>query len=321
MPPKILLTRALSRTIEERLARNYDLTVDRRGLGFKADELREALKNYDGICSNWNDQFNASAFPESGLRARIIANYGVGIEHVDLAAASRAGVLVANTPHAVTEPTADMAMMLILMATRRAGEGERIVRRGGWRGMQPDQMLGQSLSGKLLGLVGLGRIGQATAQRARAFGMRIAYYNRSGVAHEIEQSLDARRYASLDELIEDADVVSLHCPGGAETRHLINRARIARMKPTAVIVNTARGPVIDEAAMTEALVGKKIAAAGLDVYEREPDVTPALLTLENVVLIPHLGSATAEARLQMGYQMADNLDAFFAGKAPPDRVV
>jgi lactate dehydrogenase-like 2-hydroxyacid dehydrogenase len=321
MPPKILLTRALSRTIEERLARDYDLTVDRRGLGFKADELREALTAFDGICSNWNDQFNAKAFPESGIRARIIANYGVGIEHVNLTAASRAGVIVANTPHAVTEPTADMAMMLILMATRRAGEGERIVRRGGWRGMQPDQMLGQSLSGKLLGLVGFGRIGQATAQRARAFGMRVAYYSRSGVAREIEQSFDARRYASLDELIEDADVLSLHCPGGAETRHLINSARIARMKPTAVIVNTARGPVIDEAALTEALVGKKVAAAGLDVYEHEPDVTPALLTLENVVLIPHLGSATAEARLQMGYRMADNLDAFFAGKTPPDRVV
>jgi lactate dehydrogenase-like 2-hydroxyacid dehydrogenase len=321
MPPKILLTRALSHVIEERLARDYDLTVDRRGLGFKADELRDVLKTFDGVCSNWNDQFNAHAFPESGIRTRIIANYGVGIEHVDLAAAARAGIMVANTPHAVTEPTADMAMMLILMATRRAGEGERIVRRGGWRGMQPDQMLGQSLSGKLLGIVGFGRIGRATAQRAGAFGMRIAYFSRSGAPREIEQSLDARRFPSLDDLAAEADVLSLHCPGGAETRHLIDGTRIARMKPTAVIVNTARGPVIEEAALTEALAAKKIAAAGLDVYEHEPDVTPALMRLENVVLIPHLGSATAEARLQMGDQMADNLDAFFAGRTPPDRVI
>jgi lactate dehydrogenase-like 2-hydroxyacid dehydrogenase len=229
-------------------------------------------------------------------------------------------VAVTNTPGAVTEPTADLAMMLILVATRRAGEGERELRAGRWTGWRPGHLVGQSLSGKLLGLVGFGRIAQATAARARAFGLRIAYFSRSRVAPEIERALEATHYASLDDLVSGADIISLHCPGGEQTRHLINAARLARMKPSSVLINTARGSVVDEAALAEALARRRIAAAGLDVYEGEPNVHPALLTLQNVVLLPHMGSATVEARTRMGMQVADNLDAFFDGRQLPDRV-
>jgi lactate dehydrogenase-like 2-hydroxyacid dehydrogenase len=318
--PKVLLTRHVPQAAEDRLAAAYDLTINPNERPMTAQELAEAAPRYDAIIPNPTDKVDASVFAAPGSRLRMVANYGAGFEHIDIVAAKAAGVVVTNTPGAVTEPTADLAIMLILMASRRASEGERELRAGDWAGWRPRHMVGQSLSGKLLGLVGFGRIAQATAHRAKAFGMRIAYFSRNRVAPEIEARYEAVYYPSVEALAAEADVLSLHTPGGAETRHLINAERLALMKSTAILINTARGSVVDEAAVAEALASKRIAAAGLDVFEREPAVNAALLPLENAVLLPHLGSATIEARTRMGMQAADNLEAFFAGQAPPDRV-
>ena len=318
--PKVLLTRHIPQAAEDRLAAAYDLTINPNERPMTSQELAEAAPRYDAIIPNPADKMDASVFSAPGSTLRVVANYGAGFEHIDLVAAKAAGVVVTNTPGAVTEPTADLAIMLILMASRRASEGERELRAGAWTGWRPRHMVGQSLSGKLLGLVGFGRIAQATAHRARAFGMRIAYFSRNRAASEIEAQYEAVYYPTVEALAAEADVLSLHTPGGAETRHLINAERLALMKPTAILINTARGSVVDEAAVAEALAAKRIAAAGLDVFEREPAVNTALLPLENAVLLPHLGSATIEARTRMGMQAADNLEAFFAGQAPPDRV-
>jgi lactate dehydrogenase-like 2-hydroxyacid dehydrogenase len=317
--PKILLTRHMPAPVEARLAADYDLEVNPHERPLTTPELHAAFAAYDGLCPNPSERFDAAAFAAPRKRARIVANYGVGFEHIDLPAARAAGVAVTNTPRSVTEPTADLAIMLMLMATRRAGEGERELRAGRWGGLRPGHMLGRSLSGKLLGLVGFGRIAKATAERARAFGLQIAYHSRTRAPAAVEQAFDVRHVATLDELMAEADVVSLHCPGGAETFHLIDARRLALMKDGALLINTARGPVVDEAALAEALATGRI-AAGLDVFEREPEVTPGLMGLDNAVLLPHLGSATVEARTAMGMEMADNLDAFFAGEEPPNRV-
>jgi lactate dehydrogenase-like 2-hydroxyacid dehydrogenase len=252
---------------------------------------------------------------------RLIGNFGVGYNHIDMAAARQAGILVSNTPDVLTETTAELAILLLLMVTRRAGEGERELRAGRWSGWRPTHLMGRSLAGKRLGLVGFGRIAQATARKAHAaFGMQIAYHGRRRATPAIEQETGAEYFASLDALLAVSDVVSLHCPGGAETFHLIDAARLARMQPSAVLINTARGPVVDEAALVAALTAGRIAAAGLDVYEEEPRVHPGLLGLENVVLLPHLGSATEETRTAMGMRVAANLDAFFAGQPLRDPV-
>lgn len=317
--PKILITRHMPSPVEARLAADYQLDVNPHERPLTLAELHAAFAAYDALCPNPSERFDAAAFAAPDRRAGIVANYGVGFEHIDLDAARAAGVVVTNTPRAVTEPTADMAILLMLMASRRAGEGEREVRAGRWGGLRPGHMLGRSLSGKVLGLVGFGRIAKATAERARAFGLQVAYHSRTRAPAEVEQAFDVRYVASLDELIAEADVVSLHCPGGAETFHLIDARRLALMKPGALLINTARGPIVDEAALAEALATGRI-AAGLDVFEREPEVTPALMGLDNVVLMPHLGSATGEARTAMGMEMADNLDAFFAGTEPPNRI-
>jgi lactate dehydrogenase-like 2-hydroxyacid dehydrogenase len=317
--PSVLLTRRLPEPVEARLAASYDLAVSPHDRPLTAGELAEAMAGYDSICPNPSERFDAAVFAAPELSVRIVANYGVGFEHIDLAAARRAGVVVTNTPQGVTEPTAELAILLMLMVTRRAGEGERELRAGRWTGLKPGYMLGRSLSGKLLGLVGFGRIAKATAARARAFGLRIAYFSRSRAAPEIEQAFGSVHYPSLDALVAEADILSLHCPGGAQTHHLIDGRRLALMKPGAVLINTARGSVVDEGALAMALASGRI-GAGLDVYEREPAVTTALLDLDNVVLLPHQGSATLEARIQMGMEMVDNLDAFFAGGEPPNRV-
>jgi len=256
-----------------------------------------------------------------GCRARILANYGAGVEHIDLAAARAAGVAVSNTPGALTEATAELAILLMLMAARRAGEGERELRAGDWTGWRPTHLVGQSLVGRTLGLIGFGRIAQRTAARALGLGMTIRYFSRSAAAPEIEASLAATRIASAEALVESADVISLHIPGGADTHHFVDADLLARAKPTAILVNTARGSVIDEAALVAALAEGRIAAVGLDVYEREPAVSSGLLDSPRAVLLPHLGSATLDARTAMGMQAIDNLDAFFAGGEMPDRVV
>lgn len=319
--PKVLLTRHIPQAAEDRMARTYDLTVHAGDDPLTADEWTQAMTGHDALCTNPRDKVNAGIFATPNARVRIMANYGAGYEGIDVDAARRAGIVVTNTPDAVTAPTADLALMLMLMASRRAGEGERELRAGQWGGWLPGANLGQSLSGKLLGLVGFGRIAQATAYRAQAvLGMRVAYFSRNRAAPEVEAKFGATYYPALEALAADADVLSVHTPGGAATRHIINAERLALMKPTAILINTSRGSTVDEAALAQALAARRIYAAGLDVYEVEPCAPPDLIGLENVVLLPHIGSATVEDRIAMGMQSIDNLDAFFAGLAPPNRV-
>lgn len=314
--PRILLTRRWPDAVEARLTANYDVTRNLSDAPMDAAALAQAMRDYDALCPTVTDRITREIIMTEGRRARIIGNYGAGFEHIDLDAARDAGVAVTNTPDVLTDATADIAMTLILMATRRAGEGERELRAGAWSGWRPTHLLGQSLRGKVLGLVGYGRIARAVAERARAFGLEVAVHSRSQAA----AVPDGAYHASLDSLLRVADIVSLHAPGGAATRHMIDADALAVMKPDAVLVNTGRGTLIDEVALADALANGTIAAAGLDVYADEPRVHPALIGLPNVVLLPHLGSATRETREAMGMKVADNLDRFFAGEAPLDRV-
>ena len=318
---RLLITRRLPALVLARLRDTYDVTVNPDDRSLDRDELLAALRSYDAVSPTITDKLDAEVLASGGFKTRILANFGAGFEHIDLAAAKQANLVVTNTPDALTDATAELTLLLILMASRRAGEGERTLRAGKWTGWAPTQLLGTDVKGKTLGLIGFGRIAKEVARRARfALGMRIAYHSRSRASADDEAALGAEHHASLDSLLAASDVVSLHCPGGAATKHLINAGTLARMKPTAILINTARGSVVDQEALAAALSHRRIAAAGLDVYEREPAVPASLQELENVVLLPHLGSATLEARTAMGMQMADNLDSFFAGKEPPNRV-
>ena len=314
--PRIALTRRWPEAVEQRLAATYDVTLNEDDRPMDTAALAQAMRDHDALCPTVTDRVTRDVLLTQGRRARIVANYGAGFEHIDLTAARQAGLPVTNTPDVLTEATADIAMTLMLMAMRRAGEGERELRSGTWTGWRPTHLVGQSLDGKLLGLVGFGRIARAVAQRAQAFGMRIAYHSRRP-AHDMPA--DAY-HADLGALAEQADILSLHAPGGAETRHMVDAALLARMPAHAVLLNTGRGSLMDEAALAQALGERRIAAAGLDVYEREPQVHPGLIALPNVVLLPHLGSATIEARTAMGMKVADNLDRFFAGEPLLDPV-
>jgi lactate dehydrogenase-like 2-hydroxyacid dehydrogenase len=319
--PKVLLTRRWPDAVERRLAEAYDLWTNLEDRPLGPDDLASALRDYDAVCPTVSDTLDADVL-ERGRGARMLGNFGVGVNHIDLEACRRLGLVVANTPDVLTDATAELAILLMLAAARRAGEGERELRSGRWIGWRPTHMVGAQVTGKTLGLVGFGRIAQATARKAHhGLGMRILYYGRRQASPEAEAETGAHFRASLDDLVSEADFVSLHTPGGTDTRHLIDARRLALMKPSAVLINTARGAVVDEAALAGALAAGRLAGAGLDVYEREPQVTPELLSLENVVLLPHLGSATAETRTAMGMRVADNLEAFFAGHEPPDRVV
>ncbi|MBB6253119.1 2-hydroxyacid dehydrogenase [Nitrospirillum iridis] len=320
MPPKILLTRRWPDAVEAHLRQRYDVTVDPADRPLSAAELTEAMGRYDAICPTVTDRVGAAILAVPDARVRILGNFGAGFEHIDLEAAKAAGIVVTNTPDVLTDATADLAILLMLMASRRAGEGERELRAGQWTGWRPTHLLGQGLAGKRLGLVGFGRIAQATAARARAFGLSIAYHSRRRADVGVEAALDATHVDSLEELAATSDVLSLHCPGGPATRHLVNATLLARMKPTAILVNTARGTVVNEGDLIAALSSGAIAAAGLDVFEGEPAVNPGLIALPNAVLLPHLGSATLETRTAMGMRVAANLDRFFAGEVPHDRV-
>ena len=313
---RILVTRRLPAPVEEVLAERLGAQLSDADDALSRSELAAALADCDILLPTITDRLGAEML-RPGARVKLIANFGAGVEHIDLDAARAAGIIVTNTPDALTETTAELALTLMLMAARRAGEGERLIRSGGWTGWGPSALMGQGLAGKLLGLVGFGRIARSTASRARTFGMRIAYFNRSQVA----DPGDAVRFDSLAALAEAADVLSLHVPGGDATRHMIDAALLKKMKPTSIVINTARGSVIDEAALADALATRRIAAAGLDVFEAEPKVQPALIALENAVLLPHLGSATVECRTAMGMQAIANIDAFLAGLDPPNRVV
>ena len=320
--PKVLLTRRWPGEVEHHLAQRYDLTINDQDTPMDAAALKAALASYDAVCPTVTDKLSAEVLAAAaGGRVKVLGNYGVGVSHIDLQACKRLGVVVTNTPNVLTEATAEIAILLMLMTARRAGEGERQVRDHRWDGWAPTRMIGAAVTGKTLGLVGFGRIGQATAQKAHhGFGMRVLYWSRKRAPAEVEARTGGEHCASLDDLLERSDFVSLHCPGGAETRHLLNAARLDRMKSSAFLINTARGEVVDEAALAAALRDRVIAGAGLDVYEHEPRVPESFMDLENVVLLPHLGSATLETRVAMGMRVAENLERFFAGLEPGDRV-
>ncbi len=324
--PHVVVTRRLPAPVESALAARYTCTFNPADAPLDGAALATALAAADALLPAVGDRLDRAVWRlardvtgGAPLRCRVVANFGVGVDHIDLDAARVAGVPVTNTPGVLTESTAELALALMLMAARRLGEGERLLRAGRWTGLAPTHHLGRGLSGATLGVVGYGRIGRALAGRAHhALGMRVLYASRGAVADPEPWAADA---GSLDALLGASDVVSLHCPATPQTRHLIDAAALARMRPGSILVNTARGSVVDEAALAAALRDGPLAAAGLDVYEHEPAVDPALLALENVVLLPHLGSATVETRVAMGMRAIANLDAVFAGHLPPDRVL
>ena len=300
----------------------FDVQLNEQDVVMTTQELQTALSEADALCPTVTDDVNAEVLGIDSLRAKIIANYGVGFNHIDVHAARKAKLVVTNTPDVLTDCTADIAIGLMLMIARRLGEGERYVRGHRWIGWNPSQLIGTKMSGKTLGLIGMGRIGRAVAHRAyHGFGMKIIYFTPRPVPETVSADLQAQSLNSIEEVLEQADFVSLHCPGGEDTHHLINKDRLALMKPSSFLINTARGSVIDEMALVDALQSNRIGGAGLDVYENEPQVPEALLELENVVVLPHLGSATSETRIEMGMRAVDNLEAFFAGREPPDRIL
>ncbi len=320
-PARVVVTRRMPGPVEDRLAASgLDVTFNEDDTPFDRAGLVRALQEADGILLAVGDRIDGPLLDAEGRRrAQIVANFGVGVNHIDLDAARERGVIITNTPGVLTDATADTAMMLILQATRRASEMEALLRRGGWGGFSPTAMLGMSIQGKILGIVGMGRIGQATARRAvLGFGMKAIYFNRSSVG---PFDFPAESRPSIEAVMQEADVISLHAPGGGANRHLISAERIALMKPTAYLVNTARGDVIDEAALTAALAEGRIAGAGLDVFEREPQVPAELIAIPSATLLPHIGSATLETRTAMGMLAAENLIAHFRGEPLPSRVV
>jgi lactate dehydrogenase-like 2-hydroxyacid dehydrogenase len=316
----VLLTRRWPSAAETAIAAAFDATFNTEDRPLGAAAIAEALRSFDFVCPTVADRIDAEMLSGSSLRTKALCNFGVGVSHIDLQACAAAGVIVTNTPDVLTDDTADLAIMLALMCARRAGEGERLVRSDRWKGWAPTHLLGSRLSGKTMGIVGFGRIGQAVARRARrGFGMNIIYASTRRASEAVEREL-AALYVSLDQIFAGADIVSLHVPGGASNRHLADARRLALMKASAILVNTARGEIVDEEALAAALSCGDIAAAGLDVYENEPLICQPLRNLENVVLLPHLGSATEETRLAMGMRVLANLDAIAAGRTPPDRV-
>jgi lactate dehydrogenase-like 2-hydroxyacid dehydrogenase len=316
----VTLTRRLPKSVEEALVERFDVRTNADDTPMGQAALRAALSESDAVLCTVGDRIDANVLAAEPLRASLLANFGVGHDHIDLAAARTRGIAVTNTPGVLTEDTADLAVALMLMAFRRLGEGERELRGGRWPGWHPTHHLGTRLSGKTLGIVGMGRIGRAVARRAvHGFGMRLLYASRSPLPPGEAAALDAVQ-TDVDEVFAEADVVSLHVPSTPETRHLVDARRLARMPRHAFLVNTARGDVVDEQALADALRSGTIAGAGLDVYQDEPRVSPGLLELENVVLLPHLGSATMEARTAMGMRAFENLVAWSEGRPLPDRV-
>lgn len=313
---KLLVTRKMTKSATKALEARFDTTF-RGEAPMTEDEAAQALRDYDAIMPTLGDAFTADAF-KGDIRCKILANFGAGYNHIDVAAAKEAGVIVTNTPDVVTEATADLAMMLILMTMRRASEGERLVRAGKWGGWGPTQFLGGNVSGRTVGIVGMGRIGKAIARRCHlGFGMRVVFHNRSQVS---ALDIPARQMPGLTEMLEACDVAVIAVPGGGGTRHMIGRDELQRLGQRSYLVNIARGDVVEESALIEALNNGVIAGAGLDVYENEPDVPQALIDAPNATLLPHLGTATDEVRTDMAMRALDNLQNFADGVRPQDQV-
>lgn len=319
--PKVVVTRKWPAEVEAQLKILYDVQLNESDIPMTAESLKKALQTADALLPTVTDAITADILGVAGKRARIIGNFGVGYNNIDVKAAKEQGLVVTNTPHVLTDCTADIAILLLLMSARRASEGDRLVRSQQWTGWRPTHMLGQKVTGKTLGLVGFGRIAQAMAKKAHhGFGMRILFCDPYPPSQDIIDDVQAVRCETVEELLTEANFISLHCPGGDATRHLINEQRLKLMRPSAHLINTARGDVVDSKALIKALKEGWIAGAGLDVFEGEPNIDPGFLELNNVALLPHLGSATEETRVAMGNRVLQNIGAFFAGLEPGDRV-
>ncbi len=319
--PRVILSRKLLAATEARMTQLFDTACNADDAAMTQDQLAAAMADCDVFVPTVTDNIDAALIARAPSRLRLIANYGAGVNHIDVAAAKAKGIIVTNTPGVFTDDTADLTMALILSVPRRLSEGENIMRSGGWDGWRPAGMLGHRIGGKTLGIIGFGRIGEAVALRARAFGMQIIYNKRKRLPASVEDALGIVYEAELDRLMAKSDIISLHCPLTSETDKIISAARIALMKPDAYLINTSRGELIDEAALIDALAVGRIAGAGLDVYTHEPAVDPRLLQLSNAVLLPHMGSATFEGREASGDRVIANIRIWADGHRPPDQVL
>jgi glyoxylate reductase len=318
---KVFVTRRLPDAVETRMKELFDVTLRDPDVPMTREELSEAMRNADVIVPTIRDHIDAAMLAQAGDRLKLIANYGAGVDHIDVASARQRGILVSNTPGVLTEDTADMVMALILATIRRIPEGLALMASGEWQGWSPTALLGGRLGGRRLGILGMGQIGQAVARRARAFGLQIHYHNRKRLRPEIEDQYEATYWESLDQMVARMDIISVNCPHTPATFHLLNARRLKLLKPTALIVNTSRGEVIDENALTRGLRAGDIGGAGLDVFEHGHQINPRLRELPNVVLLPHMGSATIEGRIEMGEKVIINIKTFQDGHRPPDQVV
>ena len=319
--PLVIVTRKVPEAIEARMMELFDTRLNDDDHPMSSDELVEAVKTADVLVPTVTDRIDSRILSQANDNLRLIASFGAGVDHIDLATARTRGITVTNTPGVLTEDTADMTMALILAVPRRLAEGERLVRSGDWAGWGPTSMLGHRIWGKRLGIIGMGRIGSAVARRARGFGLSVHYHNRRRVPDMLEQELEATYWESLDQMLARIDIISVNCPHTPATFHLLSARRLDLLQPHAYIVNTSRGEVIDEAALTRMLRDGRLAGAGLDVFEHEPAINPKLLELEKVVLLPHMGSATIEGRIDMGEKVLINIKTFVDGHSPPDRVI
>ncbi len=322
--PLVVLTRKLPDVVETRMCELFDTRLNLDDKPMSHAELGEVMRGADVIVPTVTDRIDATLIEQAGPQLKLIANFGTGVDHIDVGLATQRGITVTNTPGVLTEDTADMTMALILAVARRLVEGAKLIPCGQWSGWSPTWMLGSRITGKRLGIVGMGRIGQALARRARAFGLQIHYHNRRRVASSIEEELEATYWESLDQMLARMDIVSVNCPHTPATYHLLSARRLKYLRPHAIIVNTARGEVIDEIALTRMLESDELAGAGLDVFEHEPAISPKLIKLANagkVTLLPHMGSATTEGRIDMGDKVIINVKTFMDGHRPPDRVL
>ncbi|MCB9942689.1 MAG: D-glycerate dehydrogenase [Geminicoccaceae bacterium] len=319
--PLVIVTRRLPDVIETRMMELFNARLNETDAPMSKADLIEAVKTCQILVPTVTDRIDASVLAHANPELRLIANYGTGVDRIDVEAAYKRGITVTNTPGVLTEDTADMTMALILAVSRRVVEGEKLARSGEWTGWSPTSMLGHRIHGKRIGILGMGRIGTAVARRARGFGLSVHYHNRRRVPESVENELEATYWDSLDQMLARVDIVSINCPHTPATFHLLNARRLKLLRPHATIVNASRGEVIDEAALTRMLRNNEIAGAGLDVFEHEPAINPKLRELDNVVLLPHMGSSTIEGRIDMGEKVIINIKTFVDGHRPPDRVL
>ena len=319
---KVLVTRKWPKKVEEKLQSNFEATLNENDVPLSEKDLHDAMQNFDALLPTVTDSISDKIISTENKKVKIIGNFGVGFNHIDINAAKEQGITVSNTPSVLTDCTADIAMSLLLMVARRVGEGERELRSDNWTGWRPTHLLGTKVTGKKLGVIGFGRIGQAVAKRAHfGFDMHIQYWDPYDIPADITKKFNATKLDTIEDICRECDFVSINCPATKETFHLMNEERFKIMKKSAFIINTARGDIIDEKALVNALLNKEIAGAGLDVFETEPNLPNELKTMENVVSFPHLGSATSETRIAMGNTAIDNTLAFFAGTELPNKVV